>query len=128
MVFKVPVKIVDRRINEWLTSVEQQIRVTLAASLAKSLEEGKVFNVEKINATEYLKWLDKFQVRKNACGTHVTFGGPNLTKLAKGQPFRILLYTCRYIHMYKLAYMMFTLLYIMYIYIRIYVCRCKSSH
>jgi dynein heavy chain 1 len=61
--FKKPVTIVDRRINEWLKSVEEHIRATLAEKLAQSLESSKAFNVESPDRVKYLEWLDKYQVQ-----------------------------------------------------------------
>ena len=52
----------DRRINEWLKSVEEHIRATLAEKLAQSLESSKAFNVESPDRVKYLEWLDKYQV------------------------------------------------------------------
>lgn len=63
--FTAPVSIVDRRINEWLSAVEQQVRATLAAQLGHAVEDMKVFNVEGIDSTKYLEWVDKYQVRMN---------------------------------------------------------------
>ena len=60
--FKKPVDIVDRRINEWLKSVEEHIRITLAEQLAHSVEDSKAFNVESPDRDKYLQWLDKYQV------------------------------------------------------------------
>lgn len=62
MRFTTPVSIVDRRINEWLSAVEQQVRANLASQLGLAVEDVRVFNVEGIDAAKYLEWVDKYQV------------------------------------------------------------------
>lgn len=60
--FSTPVSIVDRRINEWLSAVEEQVRVTLGVQLALAVEDVKAFNAESIDSAKYLEWVDKYQV------------------------------------------------------------------
>lgn len=55
--------IVDRRINEWLSAVEEHVRVTLAMQLGLAVEDVKAFNSESIDSAKYLEWVDKYQVR-----------------------------------------------------------------
>lgn len=43
-----PVLIKDRKINEWLTMVEKEMRVTLAKLLAKAVGQISVFKVAKL--------------------------------------------------------------------------------
>ena len=69
--FNTPVSIVDRRINEWLSAVEEQIRVTLAMQLALAVEDVKAFNAESIDSAKYLEWVDKYQVRTKGLSMNV---------------------------------------------------------
>ena len=61
--FSTPVVMVDRRINEWLSAVEEHVRVTLAMQLGLAVEDGKAFNSESFSSAKYIEWVDKYQVR-----------------------------------------------------------------
>ena len=58
-----PVILKDRRINEWLTLVEKEMRVSLARLLAMSVQDAAEFRKANIDQTHYLEWVDKYQVR-----------------------------------------------------------------
>ena len=61
--FATPVSIAQHpKINEWLTYVEKEMRVTLAKLLAQAIKDVTVFKSGKINSEEYLEWVDKYQV------------------------------------------------------------------
>jgi len=51
------------KINEWLTCVEKEMRVTLAKLLAQSVKDVTAFKSGKIDPQQYLAWVDKYQVR-----------------------------------------------------------------
>ena len=61
--FLKPVNLIENpKINEWLTMVEDQMRLTLASSLAKSVKDIQEFSSTKIDPQSYLKWVDSYQV------------------------------------------------------------------
>ncbi|KAK3805063.1 MAG: dynein heavy chain [Linnemannia elongata] len=59
--FKTPVSIKDNpRINDWLTLVEKEMRMSLAQILAESLQEMNFFYLaETLESTAFLEWIDK---------------------------------------------------------------------
>ncbi len=64
VVFDPPVSTVDHpRINEWLTEVEKQMRLTLAKNLAKAVAEAKAFRDGHVEEDPFMKWVDTFQVQ-----------------------------------------------------------------
>ena len=60
--FLTNVIIKDRRINEWLTMVEKEMRMTLARLLANAVSEVGQFKSTNIDQTKYMEWVDKYQV------------------------------------------------------------------
>jgi hypothetical protein len=62
--FKTPVSITEHpKINEWLTLVEKEMRVTLAKLLAESVTEVEIFGkATSIDPNTYITWIDKYQV------------------------------------------------------------------
>uniref|UniRef100_A0A3Q2D1J2 Dynein, cytoplasmic 1, heavy chain 1 n=1 Tax=Cyprinodon variegatus TaxID=28743 RepID=A0A3Q2D1J2_CYPVA len=65
VLYKTPVSITEHpKINEWLTLVEKEMRVTLAKLLAESVTEVSAFNKgTAIDLTQYINWIDRYQVR-----------------------------------------------------------------
>lgn len=61
--FLANVIIKDRRINEWLTMVEKEMRMTLAKLLAKAVSEVGQFKSTSIDQKKYMEWVDEYQVR-----------------------------------------------------------------
>lgn len=65
--FKTPVSIAaNPKINDWLTLVEKEIRVTLATLLSQSVQESNLFRsagAGGINQEQYLKWVDQYQAQ-----------------------------------------------------------------
>ena len=58
-----PVNLIENpKINEWLTMVEEQMRLTLACLLAKSVKDIQEFNSTNIDPKAYLQWVDSYQV------------------------------------------------------------------
>ena len=53
------------KINEWLTYVEKEMRVTLAKLLAQAVKDIGAFKSGKIDPKQYLEWVDKYQVCYN---------------------------------------------------------------
>lgn len=54
-----PVPIKDRRINEWLTAVETEMRLTLAKLLAQAVQDIGEFRSTSIDQTKFMLWVDK---------------------------------------------------------------------
>lgn len=51
------------KINEWLTLVEKEMRVTLAKLLAEAVTEVGAFNKgTAIDLGTYINWIDRYQV------------------------------------------------------------------
>ncbi|KAF9140779.1 hypothetical protein BGX30_005985 [Mortierella sp. GBA39] len=59
--FKTPVSIKDNpRINDWLTLIEKEMRMSLAQILAESLQEMNFFYLaETLESAAFLEWIDK---------------------------------------------------------------------
>lgn len=64
VLYKTPVSITEHpKINEWLTLVEREMRVTLAKLLAESVTEVAAFNKGTgIDLSTYINWIDRYQV------------------------------------------------------------------
>ena len=61
--FSDPVSTVDHpKINEWLSLVEGQMRLTLASSLARAVQDIKQFKDGDIDRQAYMHWCDRYQV------------------------------------------------------------------
>ncbi|KAK1158695.1 cytoplasmic dynein 1 heavy chain 1 isoform X1 [Acipenser oxyrinchus oxyrinchus] len=65
ILYKTPVSITEHpKINEWLTLVEKEMRVTLAKLLAESVTEVGVFNKgTAIDLAAYIDWIDRYQAQ-----------------------------------------------------------------
>lgn len=59
-----PVSVRDHpKINEWLSLVEREMRVTLGKLLARAYQEILPFKTGRINVPDYMAWLDKYQAQ-----------------------------------------------------------------
>lgn len=59
-----PVSIIEYpKINEWLTLIEKEMRVTLASSLAQAVQDIKQFKEGTIDSNLYMQWVDKYQAQ-----------------------------------------------------------------
>lgn len=89
MLFKTPVSITEHpKINEWLTLVEKEMRVTLAKLLAESVTEVEIFGkATSIDPSTYISWIDKYQVfaRSVASQTTLSFGRREAKRSPKAQ-------------------------------------------
>ncbi|KOC68078.1 Dynein heavy chain, cytoplasmic [Habropoda laboriosa] len=64
VLFQNPVSTVDHpKINEWLTLVEKEMRVTLASSLARAVQDIKQFKDGNINPQAFMTWCDNYQAQ-----------------------------------------------------------------
>ncbi|XP_033735277.1 cytoplasmic dynein 1 heavy chain 1-like isoform X2 [Pecten maximus] len=62
--FATPVSIAaNPKINEWLTLVEKEMRVTLAKLLASAVQDIAAFKSGNIDPTKYLQWVDTYQAQ-----------------------------------------------------------------
>lgn len=62
--FSSPVSIKENpKINEWLTLVENEMRLSLAQILSKAVASIAAFKSGKIDKEEYIKWLDSYQAQ-----------------------------------------------------------------
>ncbi len=62
--FKTPVSIAKNpKINDWLTLIEKEIRVTLANLLAQSVAESHQFRSGKLDPLMYLNWAGSYQAQ-----------------------------------------------------------------
>ncbi|CAM9594499.1 unnamed protein product [Lampetra planeri] len=63
VLYKTPVSIAEHpKINEWLTLVEREMRVTLARLLADSIADTHAFG-GCVDPGAYLQWIDKYQAQ-----------------------------------------------------------------
>ena len=61
--FATPVSIAAHpKINEWLTQVEKEMRVTLAKLLSNAVQDMAAFKSGKIEQEAFMTWVDKYQV------------------------------------------------------------------
>ncbi|XP_076442165.1 cytoplasmic dynein 1 heavy chain 1-like isoform X5 [Babylonia areolata] len=64
VVFATPVSIAAHpKINEWLTLVEKEMRVTLAKLLAAAVQDVASFRAGQIEPNAYIEWADKYQAQ-----------------------------------------------------------------
>lgn len=61
------------KINEWLTLVEKEMRMTLATLLASAVSNIGPFKAGQIDQKEYMKWVDSYQVIIFFITTFLTF-------------------------------------------------------
>jgi len=61
--FFTPVPVKDRKINEWLTSVEQEMRLTLAKLLAQAVKDIADFRSTSLDQQAFMLWVDKYQAQ-----------------------------------------------------------------
>uniref|UniRef100_A0A1A8G9X4 Cytoplasmic dynein 1 heavy chain 1 n=2 Tax=Nothobranchius TaxID=28779 RepID=A0A1A8G9X4_9TELE len=75
VVYKTPVSITQHpKINEWLTLVEKEMRVTLAKLLAESVTEVTAFNKgTAIDLSQYIDWIDRYQAQLVVLSTQIAW-------------------------------------------------------
>ena len=62
--FDTPVSTIENpRINEWLTEMEKQMRLTLAKNLARAVQNAKPFRDGAVECDKFLEWCDGYQVQ-----------------------------------------------------------------
>ena len=62
--FLTPVSIQENpKINQWLTLVEKEMRLTLATLLAKAVEDIAQFSTDQLDSAQYLDWVDRYQAQ-----------------------------------------------------------------
>ena len=89
MKFLNPVNLVENpKINVWLTMVEQQMRLTLATLLAKSVKEIQAFSGDNIDPKVYVEWVDRYQAQLVVLSTQIVWSEMlenSLTAFANGK-------------------------------------------
>jgi dynein heavy chain 1 len=55
-----PVILTDRRINEWLSALEKEMRQSLATELARAVQNLETCYSEQASSEVFLKWADQF--------------------------------------------------------------------
>ncbi|KAJ3613107.1 hypothetical protein NHX12_019361, partial [Muraenolepis orangiensis] len=75
IVYKTPVSITKHpKINEWLTMVEKEMRVTLAKLLAESVTEVTDFNKgDDVDLIQYITWIDRYQAQLVVLSTQIAW-------------------------------------------------------
>uniref|UniRef100_A0A8C3AR66 Cytoplasmic dynein 1 heavy chain 1 n=1 Tax=Cyclopterus lumpus TaxID=8103 RepID=A0A8C3AR66_CYCLU len=75
ILYKTPVSITDHpKINEWLTLVEKEMRVTLAKLLAESVTEVTSFNKgTAVDLSQYINWIDSYQAQLVVLSTQIAW-------------------------------------------------------
>uniref|UniRef100_A0A3P9LB23 Dynein, cytoplasmic 1, heavy chain 1 n=1 Tax=Oryzias latipes TaxID=8090 RepID=A0A3P9LB23_ORYLA len=75
VLFKTPVSITEHpKINEWLTLVEKEMRVTLAKLLAESVNEVTSFNKgTAVDLSQYIQWIDRYQAQLVVLSTQIAW-------------------------------------------------------
>ena len=64
MIFNTPVSTVEYpKINEWLTQVEKEMRVTLAQHLADAVRDIRQFKEGVIDQPAFMSWCDKYEAQ-----------------------------------------------------------------
>ena len=64
MIFNTPVSTVEYpKINEWLTQVEKEMRVTLAQRLADAVKDVRQFKEGTIDQPAFMAWCDKYEAQ-----------------------------------------------------------------
>ena len=64
MVFNTPVSTIEYpKINEWLTQVEKEMRVTLAQHLADSVRDIRQFKEGVIDQPAFMSWCNKYEAQ-----------------------------------------------------------------
>ncbi|XP_034530779.1 cytoplasmic dynein 1 heavy chain 1 [Notolabrus celidotus] len=73
--YKTPVSITQHpKINEWLTLVEKEMRVTLAKLLAESVTEVTGFNKgTAVDLSQYIDWIDRYQAQLVVLSTQIAW-------------------------------------------------------
>lgn len=74
VLFDNPVSTIDHpRINEWLTEMEKQMRLTLAKNLAKAVQDVKPFKDGAVECDKFLEWCDSYQVQIIVLSAQIRF-------------------------------------------------------
>ncbi|CAG10419.1 unnamed protein product, partial [Tetraodon nigroviridis] len=75
ILYKTPVSITEHpKINEWLTLVEKEMRVTLAKLLAESVTEVTSFNKgTAVDLSQYITWIDRYQAQLVVLSTQIAW-------------------------------------------------------
>ncbi|KAK7504322.1 hypothetical protein BaRGS_00004626, partial [Batillaria attramentaria] len=85
VVFATPVSIAAHpKINEWLTLVEKEMRVTLAKQLAAAVQDVAAFKSGQVDQAKYLEWVDKYQAQLVVLAAQISWSESLEQTLASG--------------------------------------------
>lgn len=91
VVFNTPVSTVDHpKINEWLSMVEREMRVTLASNLTQAVQDIKQFK-DGIDSKLYMQWVDRYQAQIVVLAAQIFWSEDVDAALAKmnGEPQKV---------------------------------------
>lgn len=72
--FKTPVSIVDNpKINQWLSLVEKEMRLSLAMLLAQAVDGIAKFSTGNVQTDQYLEWVDGYQAQLVVLASQITW-------------------------------------------------------
>ncbi|KAL1138869.1 hypothetical protein AAG570_008931 [Ranatra chinensis] len=64
VIFNNPVSTIDHpKINEWLSLVEKEMRLTLASCLASAVKDIRKFGEVDLDSNGFMEWCDKYQAQ-----------------------------------------------------------------
>ena len=72
--FFTPVIVKERKINEWLAAVEQEMRLTLAKLLAQAVKDVADFRSTTIDQQNFMEWVDKYQAQLVVLASQIRSG------------------------------------------------------
>lgn len=81
-----PVNVKEQKINEWLSHVEREMRVTLGKLLAQSVFDSQQFRTGKIVLSDYNNWLDKYQSQIITLSAQISWSDNIEAALNSGSP------------------------------------------
>ncbi len=76
VIFRTPVSIAENpKINDWLSLIEKEIRLTLAALLSQSMAESSKFRAAtgQLASADYLAWTEKYQAQLIVLSAQITW-------------------------------------------------------
>lgn len=68
----------DRKINEWLMAVEQEMRLTLAKLLAQAVKDIAEFRSTSLDQQAFMLWVDKYQAQLVVLASQIRYFGLHL--------------------------------------------------
>ncbi|KAF7729943.1 hypothetical protein EC973_003356 [Apophysomyces ossiformis] len=75
VVFKTPVSVKDNpKINDWLTMLENEMRVSLALLLSDAVGElESIYNAEEMSSDDFMAWVDRYPAQLVVLAAQITW-------------------------------------------------------